>query len=190
MRPTDPPRRPIPNSYWVVPGRFAAGEYPGHWNDDMAADKLARMLDAGIDHFIDLTQRRDGLAPYALIAQRQAERLGLDVEHASHPIRDLGVPRTPQQMAETLDAIDDALENGRTVYVHCWGGVGRTGTVVGCWLVRHGQTGDAALRQVAEWFQQMQKARPYSRSPETSQQRTYVREWAEPPSQGALWPPA
>ena len=31
------------------------------------------------------------------------------------------------------------------MYLHCWGGVGRTGTVVGCWLVRHGRTGDEAL---------------------------------------------
>ena len=50
-------------------------------------------------------------------------------------------------MASILDAIDAALDGGKTVYVHCWGGVGRTGTVVGCWLVRHGKTGDEALRQ-------------------------------------------
>ncbi len=31
--------------------------------------------------------------------------------------------------------------------MHCWGGVGRTGTVVGCWLVRHGlDDGDAIAR--------------------------------------------
>ena len=177
---------PIPNSYWVVPGRFAAGEYPSHWNASESDAKLSQMLDAGIDHFIDLTQSRDRLDPYASTAQRQAESRGLSVRHESHPIRDLGVPRNPQQMVATLDAIDDAMENGKTVYVHCWGGVGRTGTVVGCWLVRHGQTGDAALRQVAGWFQQMPKARPHSRSPETSQQRAYVRDWTEPPSQGAL----
>ena len=175
-------RPPIPNSYWVVPGRFAAGEYPGHWHAGQAESKLERMLDAGIDYFVDLTQSWDRLEPYASAVQRQAESRGLSVEHESRPIRDLGVPRSPRQMAETLDAIDDAIENGKTVYVHCWGGVGRTGTVVGCWLVRHGQTGDAALRQVAQWFRQIPKALPHSRSPETSQQRDYVRHWAEPPA--------
>ena len=39
---------------------------------------------------------------------------------------------------EILDKIDDDLAAGHNIYVHCWGGVGRTGTVVGCWLVRHG----------------------------------------------------
>lgn len=181
---------PIPNSYWVVSGRFAAGEYPGHWNPGEADARLARMLDAGVDHFVDLTQSRDRLEPYAPAAHRQAESRGLSVKHDSRPIRDMDVPRSTEQMAATLDAIDDAMENGRTVYVHCLGGIGRTGTVVGCWLVRHGHTGEAALRQVAEWFRQMPKASPHSRSPETSEQRAYVRDWPEQPSQGALWPPA
>ena len=83
-------------------------------------------------------------------------------------------------MVAILDAIDHALAEGRNVYVHCWGGVGRTGTVVGCWLVRHGRTGDEALDQVADWWQSMEKA-DRRRSPETREQRTYVREWAEPP---------
>ena len=44
-------------------------------------------------------------------------------------------------VAETrkiLDRIDAALYDDQNVYVHCWGGSGRTGTVVGCWLLRHG----------------------------------------------------
>jgi len=34
-------------------------------------------------------------------------------------------------MRATLDAIYDAIDAGETLYLHCWGGVGRTGTVVG-----------------------------------------------------------
>ena len=44
------------------------------------------------------------------------------------------------------------------VYVHCWGGIGRTGTTVGCWFVRHGRTGDQALAEIAERWQWMEKA--------------------------------
>ena len=47
---------PAPNSYWVVPGCFAAGEYPGDVDPARAAKKLRRLLEAGIDHFINLTQ--------------------------------------------------------------------------------------------------------------------------------------
>ena len=55
--------RPLPNSHWVVPGRFAAGEYPGAKDPDETAAKLRALLSAGIDHFIDLTEPGEGLAP-------------------------------------------------------------------------------------------------------------------------------
>ena len=44
----------------------------------------------------------------------------------------------PEHHHPLLDAIDDHLRGGGNVYAHCWGGKGRTGTVVGCWLIRHG----------------------------------------------------
>ena len=83
-------------------------------------------------------------------------------------------------MASILDAVDNAIAGGGTVYVHCWGGVGRTGTVVGCWLVRHGITGDAALAQLGQWWNGVEKADRKPTSPETSEQHAYVRNWQEP----------
>ena len=170
---------PLPNSYWVRRGRFAAGEYPGQKNPGEAARKLETLLSAGIDHFIDLTEPGE-LVPYAGIVEEEARRLGLTVGYERHPIRDVSVPRCPQQMAGILDAIDAAMGDGKTVYLHCWGGVGRTGTVVGCWLVRHGRTGDAALSEIAEWWQGVEKAYRSPISPETDEQRKYVRDWTEP----------
>ena len=121
------PGRPIPNSYWVREGRFAAGEYPGDLHPRDAAAKVRALIEAGIDCFIDLTQRRDGLAPYEQIAHEQARALGRSVRRESHPIMDMGVPRRATEMVAILDAVDGALGEGRTVYVHCWGGIGRTG---------------------------------------------------------------
>ena len=173
------PDRPIPNSYWIQPGRFAAGEYPGAPDLGSAEAKLRDMLEAGIDHFIDLTGEADRLKPYIQIAEKEASHLGRSVNRESHPITDLSVPRRPEEMTSILDAIDNALDNDRTVYVHCWGGVGRTGTVVGCWLVRHGLSGEEALAQVSEWWMGMAKAHPDRSSPETPEQRQYVMDWRE-----------
>ena len=67
------------------------------------------------------------------------------MERVRRPIDDLGIP-THEDLVTTLDEIDRLLEDGRTVYVHCWGGVGRTGLVVGAWLIRHGAaTGDTVM---------------------------------------------
>ena len=170
--------RPLPNSYWVIPGRFAAGEYPGAVDSERAAARLNTLLSAGIAHFIDLTEPGE-LEPYVEIAEEEARNLGLTVAHERHPIVDGSVPRSREQMARVLDAIDAALSDRKTIYIHCWGGVGRTGTVVGCWLVRRGRTGDAALSQLAEWWQEVEKVYRQPNSPETFEQETYVRNWTE-----------
>ena len=171
----------MPNSYWVIPGCFAAGEYPGAIEPLEAGRKLKSLLSVGIDHFIDLTEPGE-LFPYTEIAEQEALHLGLTIRYERHPIIDVSVPHSPEQMSNILDAIDAALDDGWTVYAHCWGGVGRTATVVGCWLVRHGRTGDEALGQIAEWWQGMStgKVMDHPSSPETLEQREYVRSWTEP----------
>ena len=182
MNPSDNPDPPSQNSYWVIPGRFAAGEYPGAKDRGEAAVKLRTLLAAGINHFVDLTEPHE-LVPYTEIAADEARRLSRQVEHERRPVVDLSVPGSPAKMADILDTIDGALDAGRTVYLHCWGGVGRTGTVVGCWLVRHGRTGDEALQQLADWWQGVEKVHRTPQSPETPEQFRYVREWQERPEE-------
>ncbi len=173
--------RPIPNSYWVRPGQLAAGEYPGARYPDEATAKLRDLLDAGIDRFIDLTEAREPWEPYDTMVKGEGRLLGKRIQWERHPIRDMSVPRSPEQMKAILDAVDDALNHGETVYVHCYGGVGRTGTVVGCWLVRHGLTGDEALAQIAEWWKGVEKSWRIPHSPEMPAQFEYVRGWEESP---------
>ena len=123
----------------------------------------------------------DNLTPYADIAREARCRLGLSVGWEQYTIVDGSVPPSQWHMARVLDAIDAALADGKTIYLHCLGGVGRTGTVVGCWLVRHGHTGDAALHSIAEMFGASGLAtKHHHSSPETREQREYVRGWTEP----------
>jgi len=61
------------------------------------------------------------------------------------------------------------------VYVHCWGGIGRTGTVVGCWLVRHGLDDGDPVRTIARLRRRTPDA--WAASPQTAAQRAMVTEW-------------
>ena len=184
MKAATPGEKPAPNSYWVVPNRLAAGEYPGAKppQHKEAVAKVTALLDAGIDHCIDLTEPEEELSSYVELANKEARHRGVTIGYERWSIPDVDVPRTPGEMVAILDAIDAALVGEKTVYVHCWGGVGRTGTVIGCWLVRHGSTASEALAQVAEGWQGMEKFNPEIESPEAPRQREYVRNWsrAEP----------
>lgn len=169
-------RRPIPESYWVRPGHLLAGEYAGARLPTLALRKLRRLLDAGITSFVDLTQAGEAwLPPYEPLLTQEASLRGVTVRYLRAPIRDMGVP-APEALHATLDYLDAELISGRRVYLHCWGGIGRTGTVVGCHLVRHGLTGEEALALIARLRRLTPDAR--RRSPETEAQRAMVLTWA------------
>lgn len=176
----DPAAKPLDDCYWVVPGRLLAGEYPGAALPWQARIKLLRLLDAGITYFVDLTSKKDPLRPYAKQLRELATAKGITITHSRKSIPDRGCP-TKELMREILDEIDRAMSAGHNVYVHCWGGVGRTGTVIGCHLVRSGASGEDALAQLAQLFGNMSRLKRTlnPRSPETEAQRSFVAEWTD-----------
>lgn len=163
--------QPIEHCYWVVPGKFLAGEYPRNLDDESSPAKLAALADAGIAAFIDLTEEGE-LRPYRQWLNPPSQ------SHQRFPIRDLSPPATAELTVSILNAIDEHIGNGRPVYLHCWGGVGRTGTIVGCWLARHGYPGAAALERLRELWSACPKS-ALTQSPEMPAQRRYVRDWSE-----------
>ncbi len=188
MTPSGLPR-PHPNCYWVDPDRLSdrllAGEYPGDRDEAEAREKLRRLLSAGRDFFLDLTEPYEAgiiapLQPYDHWLADEARALGVAAAHTRLSIPDMGLPENPAHMARILDTLDAALAAGRKVYLHCWGGIGRTGTVVGCYLVRHGRTGDEALETLDRWWRTVLKSLWAPRSPQTDEQVAYVRAWREP----------
>jgi hypothetical protein len=89
---TDTPPRPNGNSYWVVPLKFLAGEYPGDKDPVKASKKIKQFLAAGIRHFIDLTRPDDELVPYDAILSKEARNSGIRTTYQRFPIRDNSVP--------------------------------------------------------------------------------------------------
>ncbi len=173
-----PPQLPFTRSYWVVPHQLLGGFYPGDRDPAVARQKLTALLDCGVTHILNLmesTEDDHAGRPFLSYKQdflQQAAVRDLQVSYLRRPIRDVSVP-TRSQMIGTLNALDAALDAGGCVYVHCWGGRGRTGTVLGCWLARHGERSPLqklrALTAHASAY--------FPRVPETAGQQTFVNQW-------------
>jgi ADP-ribosylglycohydrolase len=167
--------RPIADSYWVLPGRLLAGAHPGSFSRADAMDRLRGFLLGGVTCFIDLTEPAEmpsyeALLPFSTPGGRR-------VEYFRESIRDHGLPESPEAMERTLDLLDDALESGHTVYVHCRAGIGRSATVIGCWLARRRQSAEAGLAELQEVWQQSEVSRRWPSVPETAEQVDYVLAW-------------
>jgi ADP-ribosyl-[dinitrogen reductase] hydrolase len=160
---------PLRNSYWVIPGKVLAGEHPGAANREATREKLQRLIDAGVDCFIDLTEPNE--------IRAYDRELPFSVEYLRKPIKDHGTPAQRVHMAEILDCMHDALQSGRCVYVHCRAGIGRTGTVIGCFLVERGLPGESALDELNRLWQQCERSHSWASIPETSDQTDYVLRW-------------
>ena len=146
-------------AHYAVSDDLLAGAYPG---TAAAVEALER---EGVTVFVDLTHPSDPLDDYGHLLDG-SRRL-------AHPIPVMGTPTAGHMMRILVD-IDAARAEGGTVYVHCWGGVGRTGTVIGCWLVRHQLDEGDPIARIAELRTAIASERP---SPETPGQAALVREW-------------
>jgi len=154
----------------VLPGQLLAGEHPaGSRSREDTRNRLKRLLASGIECFVDLTQPAE--------MERYDVDLPVGVEYLRKPIKDHAVPEQREHMAEILDCLHDALASGRKVYVHCRAGIGRTGTVVGCFLVEQGMVGEAALEALNKAFQQSDRSKNWDWVPETQEQNEFVRQW-------------
>ncbi|MGO9972243.1 MAG: ADP-ribosylglycohydrolase family protein [Solirubrobacteraceae bacterium] len=178
-RPALMPTPPPGDSFWVVPHRVLAGPYPGAADKREAAAKLKAFLATGVTCFIDLTEDGDGppllpLHPYEQLLAKLASQQGIRVVHLRMPIRDNSIPSS-WQMRAILGAIREAVSEHELVYVHCWGGVGRTGTVIACLLVEDGLSPADALQRLKELRSGTTKA--HRTAPETKGQRAFVADW-------------
>jgi hypothetical protein len=174
---------PFNRSYWVVPAKLMAGCYPGAPYKAQAHQNLKGLLAHGIRHVISLMApdelNWDGtpFASYEYHMRSIAARMGVTVSFDRMPIKDMNIPGRIE-MIQILDRIDQCIEEDKAVYVHCWGGRGRTGTVVGCYLARHGfASGQTVLWRIQDLRKNTEDHT--ESSPETGLQRDMVVSWVE-----------
>ena len=141
---------PTPESNWVVKGKLIAGAFPGFLENDKNEDSLTQILNSGVTTFACLQKEYDpdireelwrnnyGLRPYFKDVERmiqtkeQYPKLTTTIEKASfvhEKIRDCDITddATTLRLAKKLVK---AIYEGEVIYLHCWGGHGRTGIIV------------------------------------------------------------
>jgi hypothetical protein len=108
---------PNPNTYWVVPRKFLASDYPGNEDPGKAHEKIRRFLEFGVRHFIDLTEPGEyGLPPYEAILSEESRAANVTTTYERLPIQDLSVPRDANHLSEVLLRIDRRIREGGARY--------------------------------------------------------------------------
>ncbi|OCH91752.1 phosphatases II [Obba rivulosa] len=182
--------RPLPNSYWATP-YLVACEFPycpltpTQMARKQTKQKLDALLLAGVRTFIDLTEPHE-LFPYSPHLSARCALLGIDVmdvQYHNFPIRDRSLPESVELVRRIMEVLRENEQQGRICAVHCRGGIGRTGLVVGCWLVDSGiaKDGADALRLIADEWKTVEKCKRFPSSPETGPQFEFVRSFERSP---------
>lgn len=165
--------RPLYQSFDVFGnGLFYAGEYPGDKDEEKAKAKINNMTHFGVRHFIDLTEEHE-LRPYAHL-------LPQGTTYMRFPIKDCGTPKSIEDVDRLLNRIDMLKQQGGCVYIHCWGGIGRTGTIVACHIARNLQdaTPEEIMSALRNHYKKMPKA-IHRHVPDTVEQEIFIKAFVE-----------
>lgn len=161
-----------PDAYWVRPDELMAGIHPeGNYGTDTRR-VIRGLLGLGITRFVDLTEEGE-LEGYARLVQDESRQLSLHATHSRFAIPDMKAPDI-ERMEDILKTIRAYIKEGHVVYVHCFAGLGRTGTVVGCYLIDNGVLRENIFDEIASL-----RGRPDAphESPITDAQRQMVLDW-------------
>ncbi len=165
--------KPIEYSYPVSKDVFA-GEHPlFNIYKRSIEGNVPKLLKFGITIFLDLTQPHE--------VREYASFLPPEVQRISFPIRNCDVPSSVESVIELFRRLEQLLHGQplAKLYIHCHGGVGRTGTIVACYYIFFEHlTFEEALDKMRRQYAQSPRSK-YMNAPETKRQIEFIKLFAE-----------
>jgi len=155
--------------YWLDgpwPGRLAVGPRPrgGDWLKDDVANWKRANVNAVLSLLTPDEEKNFDLHDEAGEVRTQ------EMEFTSFPIPDRQAPRSESKLADVLERVSRSLSTGKNVLIHCRQGIGRSGLVAACLLVKRGMSPGAAIASVSAV-----RGMPI---PETAEQRDWIDHYA------------
>jgi len=124
----------LPHFSWLVENKLAALSYPE------SEDAFTILWKIGIRALLNLAE--------VPLPGEILKKVGILTEHI--PIVGYTAP-TRHQVEHALAMIHFCLDRNMPVAVHCDAGLGRTGTILACYLVGQGTSADRAITTIREW---------------------------------------
>jgi protein-tyrosine phosphatase len=156
--------------YWVeaeFPGRLAIVERPA--GDHRLPREIKALRAAGVDILVSMLTYEENVAWGLLDEQELCEKAGM--RFVSLPIRDHGLPSSPDPVHKLVDELRAELRQGKSIGFHCWAGIGRSSLMLASVLSAEGWS-------VPQAFTRISHARGYY-TPDTAEQFHWVEAFAE-----------
>ena len=158
-----------PNIYWIPGpwvGKLAILARPR--GGDWLIDEVKGWREAGVQMIVSLLSEDETRELELTEEMRLVDQVGLSF--INFPINDYDVPSSEEALRQLVQDLEQLLDQGRNIGIHCRAGVGRSSLVAACLLVDHGEDTEVS-------FQRISIARGLA-VPDTAAQRQWVGEFA------------